>query len=316
MALGLSLIQVSNTARPALPTQSACSKRACKLKTLSHLVVNDDVKGNLRGSIMLLSNVSMNDWYQGLRHYASQSGIKHSVISQQWSEWKRVTPAQLLPVVQEVLIEDEVYLNFDLHQFFSRCLEFLGSVAISYFHHIGPDKAKRALQRTTRMYEVVHEVLLDATVVETRQLDPSTTVLYNAGQLVSQMSRNERALSIDEALSMSSGHLMDCLKPSARFGPWAVARIEELRPKTCLIEVNQLSMFRVHGETPPQSLLYYNQDEVEEIAATVENEAHGWTALGFNKAARTERMRCEINKCMYQAKIPMRVMQVEEEGEN
>lgn len=225
LSLGVSLSQLAKKEYPTLPSNASCKKNATKMSLTSarvHGLLSTEQNKTILGC-----------YYECARNFMAHCKVSDDEhLAQQWKQTKKLTPCQLLQVVEEALVEDEVSLNFDLLQFARTVIHMAIHASELYF---GPDS-------TDHPYRAVHEILWEAVSAKSTRMKGSSTILHHLGELMKEFIATHGHDLLDQATLLSSGHIPDDKKPRASHGDLSVGLTG---PTRCdgLIEIEVGSVF-------------------------------------------------------------------------
>ncbi|CZT17850.1 uncharacterized protein RCC_03686 [Ramularia collo-cygni] len=154
-------------------------------------------------------------FYECARSYMEFHKDPDQRLTAQWQQTKKLTPCQLLLIVQEVLVEDERYVNFDLYRFARRCIDLTMECCDTFLRREGfPSKID---VRRPMPYVVAGEILWAAAGAANRGLDRSKTSLCAAAESMRGFIDLHGREGIEQATQLSSGHIPPDQRPLIRY---------------------------------------------------------------------------------------------------
>lgn len=207
LALGMPLARVAGKYRPTLPSELLCRKKAAKMQSTSAWLNAEWSKDQNKSPYFF--------YYECARSYMTYHKNIDDRLATQWRQTKKLTPCQMLFIVQETLQEDEPSSNFDLFQFAEHAINIIMHCGeLLHEQHTDSEEIDNGRQAP---YVSTSEVLWDAASNEARGLDKSLTVLNAASKYMREIIQLHGRDCLDRAFALSSGHMPEDMKPSVRY---------------------------------------------------------------------------------------------------
>jgi hypothetical protein len=208
LSLGMKLGTVNFGRRHVLPNSETISNQATKMSLCSPMSEAINTAAALEKSLGVGNPLAV--IYDCIKLHASKSnGIRNHSLASQYEHTRAFTPTQLLAMVQEIVVQEELQVNFNYFGFIERCLELLNQVSqnctTEFLINFLPSVDD------CMFHQLVDEILYEAAAAELRKSPLQSTMLQTAAKIL----KAEIDLSGEELLQKAH-------EVSSKFDPDAV----------------------------------------------------------------------------------------------
>ncbi|KAK4617706.1 hypothetical protein CLAFUW4_12591 [Fulvia fulva] len=253
LALGMTLPQVTGKSRVAIPHIG--KNKSAKMSNISRFTPHDSGLRSMHTArhrhekvawttLAHKNGLDLSRLYSVIKGYASSVGIRDPVLSGQWRATRRLSPSQLLKIIEEIFVEDEAYIHFDLHQFYMRCFSFMYEVLKHHREFISEKRAMAYSRRQMSFPFMVNEILWDAVALEGSKHGMKNTMLYHVGQILNAMQPSNLSVATTQAQRFSSRRIPEHLKPATLYSDTAVMAPSALQPSSLVVHEVELDEYK------------------------------------------------------------------------